>query len=117
MEPIKQWWATVPSWAQPVLLAAGIGIAVGISAWIITKAIPAIMQAWINHLVERTLRDIDAGLAERVPIGTNIYDRDVRGYLGFWRFLQSRVMDRLEKRGLIARLRTSGDGACWLRLS
>jgi hypothetical protein len=110
VEPIRHWWANVPSWARPVILAA----AVGAVAWILTKAIPSVMKLWLDHLVERTIRRIDRGLAKRVPRGANIFERDIKAYLGVWRPLRFMVMRRLEERGLVFRL-PDCDGALWLR--
>jgi hypothetical protein len=117
MDYLTAWWATVPAWAKPVLLGAGIAVAVGISTWILTKAVPSIMRLWIDHLVERALPRIDAILAMRTPHGANIFEKDVKASLGIWRPLRFKIMERLEKRKFVERLAHSEGEARWLRLS
>jgi hypothetical protein len=103
----------VPAWAKPVLLTAGIGLAV----FILPEVIPAMMRLWIEHLVETTLPKIDAILAERTPRGANIFERNVKDCLGIWKPLRFKIMEKLQRRGFVERWSHSSDGAVWLRRS
>ena len=73
-------------------------------------------RLWMSRLTERTLKCIDAGLANREPPGHNFFESDVRSCLGVWSFLLFRVMERLEKRGFVERVPGRPDEVTWIRL-
>jgi hypothetical protein len=75
------------------------------------------VNLWIDHLSERTLRGIDKGLANREPRGSNFFESDVKSYLGSWSFLRFKVMERLEKRGFVERVTGRSDEVTWIRRS
>jgi hypothetical protein len=88
----------------PALLTAGIGGVLGA------------VNMWIERLARLTIRSIDEDLAKRH--GYNFYDADIQHYLGFWKFLRSPVMRKMEKKGC-ERLPEIDErrGYLWLRRS
>ena len=75
-----------------------------------------VVNLWMDHLAERTLRDIDKHLANPEPRGTNFFESDVKSYLGSWSFLRFKVMERIEKRGYAVRVAGRPDEVSWQRI-
>ena len=63
------WWASVPGWAEPVILAAAITATLAVFGWLFAKVFPAVILWWQERKAEKCRIAVADALRPEVDIG------------------------------------------------
>jgi hypothetical protein len=69
VECVRAWWATVPEWAKPVILAAAISAGLTFIGWFVLSAVPAMLKRLYIWVLEKQKAAAKELRAERLAAG------------------------------------------------